>query len=58
VLRNGNFAKDFGLSNQIQRASLPILSNIAEGFERNSPNDFHRFLAFAKAACAEVRSQR
>jgi four helix bundle protein len=51
------FAKDFGLSGQIQRASVSIMSNIAEGYERASPGDFHRFLSMAKASCAEVRSQ-
>jgi four helix bundle protein len=55
--QKGNFAKDFGLSGQIQRASVSIMSNIAEGFERNSRPDFHRFLVMAKASCAEVRSQ-
>jgi len=55
--RDERFAKDFGLSGQIQRAAVSIMSNIAEGFERDSRGDFHRFLSVAKASCAEVRSQ-
>ncbi len=55
--RRGNWAKDFGLAAQIQRASVSIVSNIAEGFERNRPAEFHQFLSTAKASCAEVRSQ-
>jgi four helix bundle protein len=57
VTQQERFARDFGLSGQIQRASVSIMSNIAEGYERANPGDFHRFLTIAKASCAEVRSQ-
>ncbi len=57
ITRNDRFARDFGLSSQIQRAAVSIMSNIAEGFERDGRGDFHRFLTIAKASCAEVRSQ-
>ena len=57
VTNQGAFARDFGLSDQICRAAVSVMSNIAEGFERNRPAEFHQFLSIAKASCGEVRSQ-
>ena len=49
-------SKDFSFRDQINRAAVSIMNNIAEGFERYSKPDFKRFLQIAKASCSEVRS--
>ena len=49
-------SKDFSFRDQIQRASVSIMNNIAEGFERKSNNEFKQFLFIAKGSSGEVRS--
>jgi four helix bundle protein len=56
ISRQEPFNKDFGLSNQIQRAPVSIMANLAEGFERGKRTEFHQFISIAKSSCAEVRS--
>jgi len=51
------FSKDYGLSDQIRRAPVSIMSNIAEGYERGGNQELLQFLSIAKGSCGEVRCQ-
>jgi len=53
---NGRFSQDYGLRNQIQRASISIMANIAEGFGRRSDKEFANFLNMAHGSATEVQS--
>ncbi len=54
---HAEFARDYPLRDQIRRATLSIISNIAEGFERDGDKEFVQFLSVAKGSCGEVRAQ-
>lgn len=51
------FSKDFGLKDQIRRSAVSVPSNISEGYERDSKNQFLYFLVIAKGSCGELRTQ-
>jgi four helix bundle protein len=55
--RYGDFSKDFGLRDQIQRAAGSAMHNIAEGFDSGSDLEFVRFLRYAQRSCTEVQSE-
>ena len=57
IYRVLNTCRDYGLRDQMQRASVSIPSNIAEGYERNTNKDFVHFLYIAKGSCSELRTQ-
>jgi len=53
---DGSFSKDFGLRDQLRRASVSIMANVAEGFGRRSDKEFANFLNMAHASAAECQS--
>jgi len=57
VTSDGAFSKDFGLRDQIRRAAVSVMSNIAEGYERGGNQELIQFLSIAKGSCGEVRCQ-
>lgn len=57
VYKEFKYCKDYGFKDQITRASVSVLSNIAEGFERGTKNEFLNFLYIAKGSAGEVRAQ-
>ncbi len=57
LTRQQTFSRDYSLIDQIRRASVSVMSNIAEGFERGGKEEVIQFLYIAKASCGEVRTQ-
>ena len=57
ISSQGSFSRDFGLRDQIRRAAVSVMSNIAEGFERGGDKEFRQFLALAKGSVGELKSQ-
>jgi len=55
ITNNSNFSKDFSLRDQIRRASISIMANIAEGFGRKSKKEFANFLNMSHGSAAEVQ---
>jgi len=57
MTKQANFDRDFGLRDQIRRAAISVMSNIAEGFESRTDVQFINYLGTARASAGEVRAQ-
>lgn len=57
ISRYQHFEKDRGLQDQIRRAAVSVMSNIAEGFDRGTRQEFLNYLYIAKGSCGEVKTQ-
>ena len=57
VSGKGAFARDFALRNQVRKAAISVVANIAEGFERGGNAEFIQFLSVAKGSAGEVEAQ-
>jgi four helix bundle protein len=56
ITNEGSFARDFGMRDQIQRAAVSVMTNIAEGFDCDSQIEFARFLGYSRRSAVEVQS--
>ena len=56
VTNKAPFSRDYGLRDQIRRAAVSVISNIAEGFEKSGNSEFRHFLFIAKGSFGELRS--
>ncbi|MBE9595079.1 MAG: four helix bundle protein [Proteobacteria bacterium] len=57
AVKGKRFSKDYGLKDQVCRAAVSIMANIAEGFDSGSKAEFARFLSHAQRSCSEVQSE-
>jgi len=56
ITSKNDFARDFGMRDQIQRAAVSVMTNIAEGFDCDSQTEFARFLGYSRRSAVEVQS--
>ncbi len=57
ISNQASFSRDFGLRDQIRRAGISVVSNIAEGFDRSGTGEFVQFLSMAKGSTGEIKAQ-